>query len=501
MRKPSGLTAILLTALSTLFILSCNRSMVNLESTNARDEVPALGNLVFRFDQPLIKDSLLDQWDSTQYVSFEPKIPGRFRWEHPDELVFSPAQPLAPATTFKATLNSDILKFSKFGRIGKSDNLVFHTPDLKLESTNTTWVLQDENSSTALPQMDLQFNYPVNPNSLKDKLTIQVDGKPINYSFQTLSTSDRLSIRLTALKMEDKTLDAKIAIDKGLLPDGGTNGLKEPIETTSAIPSPFVLTINEVTPQHDGETGEIHVQTSQQLITATLAAAVSFSPAVKFSVEPADDGFIIKSDNFDQSKSYALTLAKGLRGRIGGVLHEEYTTNITFGELAPAISFANSKGVYLSGKGAQNIEVKIVNVPKVKVIISKIYENNLLSAQGNSYYPKETRTNTETRSSSEDEEGGGDYYGYSNPDFFLGDVIYEQEVDTRNLPKSGNGSGRLLNLNITDRLPEFKGIYHVMIRSTKDYWLNDKRFVSLSDIGLIAKEGKEKILVFANSIK
>src|SRR4051794_39235445 len=87
-------------ALSVVAVLAaCNRSIVGLEYTNARDEVPALGNLIFRFDKPLVKDSLLDQWDSTQYVSFEPKIPGRFRWEHPDELVFSPSRPLSPATT------------------------------------------------------------------------------------------------------------------------------------------------------------------------------------------------------------------------------------------------------------------------------------------------------------------------------------------------------------------------------------------------------------------
>jgi uncharacterized protein YfaS (alpha-2-macroglobulin family) len=505
MRKLSGVIAILTIALSTLFLISCNRSMVSLDYTNARDEVPTLGNLVFRFDQSLVKDSLLDQWDSAQYVSFEPKIPGRFRWEHPDELVFSPSQPLPPATTFKATLKSDILQFSKFGRIKKTEDLIFHTPELKLDNTNTTWVLQDENSSTAIPQIDLQFNYPVNPNSLKDKLTIQIGGQPVNYVFQTLSASDRISFRLLNLKAEDKTLDANISIDKGLLPEGGTNGLKDKISMTSAIPSPFVLTINEVATQHDGETGSIHVQTSQQVPPNGLAANISFSPAVKFTVEPADDGFVIKSDNFDQSKSYALTLTKGLRGRIGGVLHEEYTTNITFGELAPSISFANSKGVYLSGKGAQNIEVKIINVPRVKVIVSKIYENNLLMAQQYSYYPRETTTSRRTRVDEEggDEEGnsGGYYAGDDDTGPVLGDVVYEQEVDTRSLQKSGSGNGRLLNLSIADKLPEFKGIYHVMIRSTKDYWLRDKRYVSLSDIGLIAKEGKEKILVFANSIK
>src|SRR5205807_786174 len=33
------------------------------------------------------------------------------------------------------------------------------------------------------------------------------------------------------------------------------------------------------------------------------------------------------------------------------------------------------------------------------------------------------------------------------------------------------------------------------------YWVNDSRFKSLSDIGLIAKEGHDKIFVVANSIR
>src|SRR5262249_27280328 len=146
--------------------------------------------------------------------------------------------------------------------------------------------------------------------------------------------SDKISLRLLNLKMEDKTVEAKIAIDKGLIPEGGTNGLKEKIEMSSSIPSPFVLSINEVNTEHDGETGTIHVLTSQQVVSGTLAANITITPAIRFAAVPSEDGFTIRSDNFDQSKSYTLTLAKGIRGRIGGVLHEEYSTNITFGELA-----------------------------------------------------------------------------------------------------------------------------------------------------------------------
>lgn len=52
-----------------------------------------------------------------------------------------------------------------------------------------------------------------------------------------------------------------------------------------------------------------------------------------------------------------------------------------------------------------------------------------------------------------------------------------------------------------DRLPDFKGVYHVVIRSTDDYWVKDSRYISLSDLGLITKEGLNKLYVFTNSIK
>ncbi len=98
----------------------------------------------------------------------------------------------------------------------------------------------------------------------------------------------------------------------------------------------------------------------------------------------------------------------------------------------------------------------------------------------------------------ESEEGDYEYRSYSND--IAGDIIYTKEIDTRSLPKSG--SGRLLNISqFEDRLPESKGIYHVMIRSSKDYWVRDSRFISFSDIGLIAKQGTDKMFVFANSLK
>ena len=129
-----------------------------------------------------------------------------------------------------------------------------------------------------------------------------------------------------------------------------------------------------------------------------------------------------------------------MRGKIGGTLSEDYINNLAFGALEPAISFQNSKGMYLSGQGEKNIEVRITNVEKVKLVISKIYENNLLAAQKNGYYPQE-------------KESVNNYYE-DNASSTAGDVIYEQEVETRLLPKYG--SSRLLHLDIEDKLPEIQ---------------------------------------------
>jgi alpha-2-macroglobulin len=472
---------------SLIFLSACNRSIVHLDYTNAKDEVPPLGNLIFRFDRALVNDSLTDRWDSTEYIHFEPAIDGRFRWEHPDELVFSPSKPLAAATSFRASLRDDILQYSKINKIGRAAPLLFHTPFLALENSHAAWVIPDGNSHHAVPQLDLFFNYPVDPAAIREKLKLSIDGHPVGFDLQTLSSSTRISLRMQDVKMEDKDYETGILLEKGLVPEGGSNGSPESISSSTLVPSPFVLKINEVTAEQDGLGGSIRVTTSQQVVATDLATYVKMSPQVKINVEPQDDGFLIRSENINAATAYLLTIRKGLRGQVGGVLQEDYNSNLAFGEIEPSVSFVNSKGIYLSGKGEKNIEVRITNLDKVKIVISKIYENNLLNAQSNGYSPQETNASGEDDG---EERAAG---------LTAGDVIYEQVVDSRTLPKYG--SSRLLNFSIPDKLPDLKGIYHIMIRSTKDYWVRDSRFLSLSDIGLIARETSDKLIVFANSIQ
>src|SRR5689334_1067450 len=199
-----------------LFLIACNRNAVSLSYTNAKEEVPQLGNLTFRFSQSMVKDSMLNVWDSTEFISFDPAIPGRFRWEGPDQLVFSPSQPLLPATNYSAKVKSAVLKFSKYDKVQGGDDIKFHTPKLNLDNSLVTWMLQDEGSRVAVPQLDLFFNYRINPADLKDKLVIEVEGSKVDYTPLTVSPDNKISVRINGLKQEDKDFNAKVTIEKGL---------------------------------------------------------------------------------------------------------------------------------------------------------------------------------------------------------------------------------------------------------------------------------------------
>jgi alpha-2-macroglobulin len=304
----------------TIFLSACKRNAVLLSFTNAKGEVPQLSNLVFRFSHSLVKDSMLNAWDSTNYISFDPAIKGKFRWQSPDELVFSPSQPLDPATTYKAKIKNAVLKYSEYDAVKNADKISFHTPPLTLDNSQVIWI--GDNSSSATPQLDLVFNYRIDPADLKNKLEVEIDGKKASYTMLTASPGNKISLRLNGVKLEDRDLETKINISKGLRPENGKNATEDPISSSMTIPSPFTLTVQNMETEHNGTDGVVKLSTSQQIPADNLRQYIKFEPDVSFTVEPDENGFTVRSDKFDLEKSYAISKLQGLRGNKAAVLKE-----------------------------------------------------------------------------------------------------------------------------------------------------------------------------------
>jgi len=484
--------SIFLLLAATALLSACkNKSQLTLSETSFKEEVSLLENLSFTFNKDLAPDSLLYQWDATQYIKFEPPIPGKFSWTNASVLTFSPESPLIPATSYKATFTDDLTKYAKQFSAKDLKEVLFKTPDTKLESALARWAMNEQDPLKTSAYIDLYFNYRINPAKLNEALAIEEGGTKYAFTLITSSSESKLTASVTGLKVEDRDYAFTVKIAPGILPERGVNATKDRIEASVELPSALALFINNIESEHDGAEGHIRLFTSQQPDTSKLLSFLSIEPKVKFKTEFTGDGLMITSEEFQLTQAYTIVVKQGFKGKLGGSLRDEYNTQVSFGQLQPSISFASRKAIYLSREGNKNVQIKIVGVLKVNVTISKIYENNLIASRngyrGRNYYY--------------DEEYGHEYEydGYNYADYSMGDVIYESEIETKYLAKKGSAS--LFNFNFEDKLPEFKGIYYITIRSKDQYWLSEGRFVSLSDIGLIAKEGSDKVSVFVNSLK
>ena len=480
--------------LPLLAIVACSSfNEVHLVGKNFTDEVQLSQNMVFTFNKDLVQESRLGIWDSTQYVKFSPAVRGKFKWTAPNELVFSPVAALAPATNYKAELTDELLNHvEKDKKYDVDDEDVgFHTPYLQLTDLQTWWTRSAE-SSRPEARLRLTFNYPVEPQAVAERLKLSLRDNAT--TFRALPSSDGRSVTVALTQTgtaDDNPIPMTVLVEKGLKIAGGNDyTTPDPLERAVSLPSPLHLEVADVQTGFENNQAFVRVVTTQQLAPESIGTGYTLDPALAAKTEATENGFTLRGD-FNETDTYVLKLNTNLKGTLGPKLEEEISRDLFFGKMPAGISFANKKAVYLTPKGAKNIGVQIVNVPKVQVKIAKIYENNILSYVRNSRYEDYDYVGDEYQATGT--------YNYSDDDQnFYSDVVVNKTVDTENLPRMKGISA--LNVALPDDNGR-KGVYLVSVHSKEEAYLGSTKLISVSDIGLVAKEGQDEVWVFANSIK
>ena len=109
MKKLPQISSLIIILTFTLFLTSCNRNSVSLESFSPSGEVPQQTSFTFNFSKELAPPDKLDQWLNEEFIKFEPAISGRFKWTSPNTLLFSPEGSLLPEQDYKATVTDKVL--------------------------------------------------------------------------------------------------------------------------------------------------------------------------------------------------------------------------------------------------------------------------------------------------------------------------------------------------------------------------------------------------------
>ncbi len=481
------LLAVLLT-----FLVACTggSDSIQIVSTNFGETVETHQNLVFTFNHDLVGGDSLDRWFEIPFLEFEPKLRGSFKWTEPNVLVFSPHAGFQPSTHYKAVMTGALQNLAPQLRLPDEDERVveFRTPYLMLLGSHAQWV----KGSTGEPVLELrlEFNQNVELDALTSRLAVNLLGKNVDFvrgEAGWTSNSHRVTLfGLDPAEVENQTLELVIAA--GLTPFGANWSTEEDFTADVPIPGRDRFDIVSVESLNDEGRTIARVYTTQAVSDPDLSRRISVEPKVAFKVEVRDWGMDI-SGEFKFGTTYTFTFNKAMRGIFGGTLGTDAVQKLTWGEIEPGIRFASSKGMYLTKAGARNIGMYVFNVPKLKVTVSKIYENNLYEymrygTSGQRVYDEMNQQNYWV-----------DGY-FNNPRF--GNDIHEEEIETNTLARNGNLT--LLNLDFRDNVP-FEGMYVLQVASADQKWVLDTKLLAFSDLGLISKSSGDNVHVFVNSIK
>lgn len=493
MKAYCGLAVILTAGL--FFATSCSRkNEVDVTFQNFEPFVDQQQNLRFTFSKDVYPDSLAQRWDSTEYISFHPAVAGMFKWASSSELQFSPAEGFLPGTDYTATIKKTALQLSdKRYRLGDKRTFRFHTAPLQVTATHLSYTRGQ--GGIVVTQLDLDFNYDVKVPIAASRLQLSSNGQPVSFNAINAGHGKTVSLQFMPLNGKDELTPLKIAVSKGI-PLAATryvSAMDTVIRTD--IPSRYSLGITGVTPSHTGTEGMLMVNMSQPVAEEGLKNFITIEPAVKFDVAVAEGGFVISSPDMKPEQSYELTIASSLEGVLGGRMKETWSNQVTFAHLEPSIHFVNEKGMYLSPRGFKNLSLNIVGVPKVHVTVVKVYENNISNfirkgGRHRYYYDDEA--------DEENPYSGGEGYDIDETRY-VGDTVFHKAYETAKLP--GQNAARILHLDFEDRIRGYNGVYVVSVSSDEQYWLQESKLLSLSDIGTIVKQDKDNMYVFCNSIR
>ncbi|HOL09301.1 MAG TPA: alpha-2-macroglobulin [Bacillota bacterium] len=471
-----SLGAFLLVFIIYATVSSISDRGIKLVTIEPSGEISVKTNLNFIFSADVVEQNDVGINIDRELVKFKPSIPGRFRWISKRELRFLPEATFRPATQYTAEINSNIVKVKD--RFLTGDRIVkFKTQRFQVEEANISFQYPGGQQRGLVLQSRIQFNYPVAAAELEKSLVLRFAGSKKDIAFNLNSTDNSKVFNLTSEILQLAAQDKKIEliITKGLRCIDGELGMESDYKIDSVLGAKKRLEIVEASPKNDESKCWIAVRCSETVDAKSINEFIKLKPAVPFQAEVDGDYIYIKSNKFGPGESFNLMIRAGLGALNGYPLSRDYSATVAFEDLEPSLKF-NTPGRYLSSKGNLNLGLETVNVERINIEVSQIYANNIVPYLNNLNY-----------------EG----YCYTSEIKSLGRVAKSTIINIDS-PKNEMVT---TPINLKEYLGDhFRGILQVVVYNDDYRWLQDTKYVIITDLGIVSKMADNELTVWINSL-
>ncbi|MEQ9617992.1 MAG: MG2 domain-containing protein [Deltaproteobacteria bacterium] len=415
--------------------------------------------------------------------TISPPVNGSWLWKSPNVLRFEASYGFNMATDYTISLIAG--NFLKRGeRLGGKTEFEIRTDKFKLVQSTVEEEPVPDRKNTVTLNGKLDFNYPVDPKVLARKIKLiepggdEDDGEK-EIPVKLITDYWNSSVRWKSVPVE-KTAgerELELIIVGDLTPAEGNVGLGEDYIQKIPLGSKDKLAVRSVTPKAEYPKSSIVIGFSSAVKPEIAADYISIEPEVKHTVKRVQNNLALTGE-FVPGKKYRLSISGGLPAYDDAVLRHEYKKEIQFSDLKPGIEF-ESPGMFLDSKGSHAVKLDSINVEKVDITVDRVYLNNLFflfQSYGYSVWRDE-------------------YYQGAVGDYF-GDRIVDEKGFK--IEKKLNRQVSTV-LNLKKYVPENEpGLYQVGIVPEGKYD-GIQKWVLITDIGIVAKEGKDEFLVWATS--
>ena len=489
MRLPSFLLALI------LVFVSCAKEsdVLRVASPLPEGVLPQDTVIALTFSRGVVPLDSLNRWTDVPLIEFTPAIPGKFVWQDTSRLVFSPDAPLAGDVRYSARLNTELLKaLAGAGSFGGPSEFAFSTERFTMKQAEFFYDRLGEQRQVGI-KANLVFTYAVSPEDVAShtKVTIDDQAHPIS-RIMTTQRSRVIALEVGVVAQLDKERTIAVSFDDQLIsPETSTRvWMERPFVYT--LPALGELQVYGHEAGTDGIKGWIRVRTSQQVDPAAAKGFVTVEPVREYDIQGDGQSFTVRG-KFEPGTPFRLHIGKGMESVLGGRMQNDYDADIVIGNVAPSFRFASESGLYMLLSGQRSLEITTVNISKLNVRVSQVFQNNLVFfLDGGRYY------DYEYIGDGNDEDGGGSYRRKFR--YFLGP--YGRQLNFDSIEVKGPVNQEVtMPLSLEPYLHTgYKGFYLVEIANTREPWRSTSKLVSVSDIGLIVKGSADELMVFATSL-
>src|SRR5512140_2438623 len=393
-------------ALALVFV-SCSKDESELirvtsplpEGVLAQDAV-----ITLTFSRGVVPQDSLNKWTDLPLIEFTPSVPGKFVWQDTSRLVFSPDAPFPGDARYSARLNTDLIKtLTRVKSCKGPAEFEFSTERFTMKQAEFFYDRIGEQRQVGI-KANLVFTYAVNPEEVAShiKLTVDKQAQPLS-RVMTTQRNRVIAVEVGVVSQLDKEREIGVSFDDQLVsPETNTHlWMERPFVYT--LPALGELKIYGHEAGFDGTQGGIRVRTSQEVDPAASKGVITIEPVREYTIQGDGQSFTLHG-KFEPGTAFRLHVAKGLESVLGGRTQNDYDADIIIGNITPSFGFTSESGLYMLLSGQRSLEIKTVNLNKVNVRVSQVFQNNLVFfLDGGRYY------DYEYYNEGGDDEGGGTY--------------------------------------------------------------------------------------------